>query len=71
MPFTPELIAELEVLSQFNLDNHQEGIKVSSDASPPWSPLPSACMTKGSPTNPMAVTSPALVTMLLRASGFC
>ncbi|MFT0865442.1 TIGR02647 family protein [Pseudomonas sp. CAM1A] len=34
MPFTPELIAELEVLSQFNLDNHQEGIKVSSDASP-------------------------------------
>ncbi|MDF9754137.1 uncharacterized protein (TIGR02647 family) [Pseudomonas sp. TE6288] len=34
MPFNPELIAELEVLSQFNLDSHQEGIKVCSDASP-------------------------------------
>ncbi|BCJ04216.1 MULTISPECIES: TIGR02647 family protein [Pseudomonas] len=34
MPFNPELIAELEVLAQFNLDSHQEGIKVCSDASP-------------------------------------
>lgn len=34
MSFTPELIAELEVLALFNLDNHQEGIKVGSTASP-------------------------------------
>lgn len=34
MSFTPELIAELEVLALFNLDNHQEGIKVGSHASP-------------------------------------
>ncbi|AXQ50257.1 TIGR02647 family protein [Pseudomonas vlassakiae] len=34
MSFTPELIAELEVLALFNLDNHQEGIKVHSDAAP-------------------------------------
>lgn len=34
MRFNPELIAELEVLALFNLDNHQEGIKVGSDASP-------------------------------------
>ncbi|MFJ3448742.1 TIGR02647 family protein [Pseudomonas sichuanensis] len=34
MSLTPELIAELEVLALFNLDNHQEGIKVGSNASP-------------------------------------
>jgi uncharacterized protein (TIGR02647 family) len=34
MSFTPELIAELEVLALFNLDNHQEGIKVHATASP-------------------------------------
>lgn len=34
MSFTPELIAELEVLALFNLDSSQEGIKVHSDASP-------------------------------------
>ncbi|MDH0732423.1 TIGR02647 family protein [Pseudomonas sichuanensis] len=34
MSFTPELIAELEVLALFNLGNHQEGIKVGSHASP-------------------------------------
>lgn len=34
MPFTPELIAELEVLALFNLDSHQEGIKVHSNAAP-------------------------------------
>ena len=34
MSFTPELIAELEVLALFNLDSHQEGIKVHSNASP-------------------------------------
>ncbi|MCE6983914.1 TIGR02647 family protein, partial [Pseudomonas frederiksbergensis] len=28
MSFTPELIAELEVLALFNLDSSQEGIKV-------------------------------------------
>ncbi len=34
MSFTPELIAELEVLALFNLDSSQEGIKVHSNASP-------------------------------------
>jgi uncharacterized protein (TIGR02647 family) len=34
MSFTPELIAELEVLALFNLDNNQEGIKVHNNASP-------------------------------------
>ncbi|MNM74201.1 Phosphate-starvation-inducible E [compost metagenome] len=34
MSFTPDLIAELEVLALFNLDSSQEGIKISSNASP-------------------------------------
>ncbi|MDF0734210.1 TIGR02647 family protein [Pseudomonas entomophila] len=34
MSFTPEFVAELEVLALFNLDSHQEGIKVHSNASP-------------------------------------
>ncbi|MFK0085925.1 TIGR02647 family protein [Pseudomonas sp. NPDC090755] len=34
MSFTPELIAELEVLALFNLDNNQEGIKVHATAAP-------------------------------------
>ncbi|WP_312933547.1 TIGR02647 family protein [Pseudomonas sp.] len=34
MSFTPELIAELEVLALFNLDSTQEGIKVHSNATP-------------------------------------
>ncbi|MDZ5604855.1 TIGR02647 family protein [Pseudomonas sp. RP23018S] len=34
MSFTPELVAELEVLALFNLDSTQEGIKVHSNASP-------------------------------------
>lgn len=33
MSFTPEMIAELEVLALFNLDSTQEGIKVHSNAS--------------------------------------
>lgn len=33
MSFTPELIAELEILALFNLDSTQEGIKVHSNAS--------------------------------------
>ncbi|MDD1012485.1 TIGR02647 family protein [Pseudomonas rubra] len=33
MSFTPELIAELEVLALFNLDSSQEGIKVHNTAS--------------------------------------
>ncbi|KJK08782.1 MULTISPECIES: TIGR02647 family protein [Pseudomonas] len=32
MSFTPELIAELEVLALFNLDSSQEGIKVHNTA---------------------------------------
>lgn len=33
MAFTPELIAELEILALYNLDNHQEGLKVHNNAS--------------------------------------
>ena len=32
MSFTPELVAELEVLAQFSLDSTQEGLKVHQDA---------------------------------------
>ncbi|MBT8765881.1 TIGR02647 family protein [Pseudomonas boanensis] len=34
MVFTPELIAEFELLALFNLDNTQEGIKVHNSANP-------------------------------------
>lgn len=34
MSYTPELIAELEILALFNLDNTQEGLKVHRDAGP-------------------------------------
>ncbi|MCY1290246.1 hypothetical protein D9M68_488830 [compost metagenome] len=34
MTFTPELIAELEILALYNLDNHQEGLKVHNNANP-------------------------------------
>lgn len=34
MSFTPELIAELEILSLFNLSNTQEGLKVHHVAAP-------------------------------------
>lgn len=34
MSFTPDLIAELEVLALFNLDSSQEGIKVHNTAAP-------------------------------------
>jgi uncharacterized protein (TIGR02647 family) len=34
MIYTSELIAELEILALYNLDNHQEGLKVHNDASP-------------------------------------
>ena len=33
MPFTPDLIAELEVLSLFKHDSSQEGIKIHKNAS--------------------------------------
>ena len=33
MAYTPELIAELEILALYNLDNHQEGLKVHNNAS--------------------------------------
>ncbi|QGZ29592.1 TIGR02647 family protein [Stutzerimonas stutzeri] len=32
MSYTPELVAELEILSLFNLDNTLEGLKVHQDA---------------------------------------
>jgi len=32
MPYTPDVIEELKLLSQFNLDTSQEGIKVHSTA---------------------------------------
>lgn len=34
MAYTPELIAELEILALFNLGNTQEGLKVHHTASP-------------------------------------
>ncbi|MGE6688171.1 TIGR02647 family protein [Stutzerimonas stutzeri] len=34
MSYTPELVAELEVLRQFNLENLQEGLKVHHEAGP-------------------------------------
>lgn len=34
MSFTPELVAELEILSMYNLDSNQEGIKVHATAAP-------------------------------------
>lgn len=34
MPYSDELIAELELLTLFNLDNHLEGLKVHHDADP-------------------------------------
>ncbi|WP_043307953.1 TIGR02647 family protein [Pseudomonas sp. ML96] len=33
MAYTPEMIAELEILALYNLDNHQEGLKVHNNAS--------------------------------------
>lgn len=32
MPYTPEIVQELKLLSRFNLDTMQEGIKVHSNA---------------------------------------
>lgn len=32
MTFTPEMIAELELLALYDLDNHQEGLKVHNNA---------------------------------------
>lgn len=32
MTLPPEIVAELEILTLFNLDNHLEGLKVHSDA---------------------------------------
>lgn len=34
MSFTPELVAELEILALFNLGNTQEGLKVHNGAAP-------------------------------------
>ena len=34
MPFTPDLIDEMEVLALFKHDSSQEGIKITSTASP-------------------------------------
>ena len=34
MPYSPELTAELNILTQFNLDTTQEGVKVHGSAGP-------------------------------------
>ena len=34
MPYTPEMIEELKILTHYNLDTSQEGIKVHSSADP-------------------------------------
>lgn len=34
MPYTAEIVEELDILSQFNLDSTQEGLKIHSSAQP-------------------------------------
>ena len=38
MSYTPELVAELEVLRQFNLENLQEGLNVDLESTPTTNP---------------------------------
>ena len=47
MPFTPDLIDEMEVLALFKHDSSQEGIKITSTASPA---LIAACLLYTSPS---------------------
>ena len=42
MSYTPEVVAELEILCLFNLDNSLEGLKVHHDAGLPPTPFQSA-----------------------------
>ena len=56
MSFTPELIAELEVLALFNLDSHQKASRSTATLPLPWWPQPAACTTSNSPTSPMVAT---------------
>lgn len=36
MSYTPELVAELEILALFNLDSSQEGLKIHQTAAPSY-----------------------------------
>jgi uncharacterized protein (TIGR02647 family) len=46
MSFTPELVAELEVLALFDLESTLEGLKIHQHAAPKKSRRRSACLKK-------------------------
>ncbi|AHL73989.1 DNA-binding protein [Stutzerimonas stutzeri] len=52
MSYTPELVAELEILSLFNLDNTLEGLKVHQDAGQAAIAAAQRLHTKGLTTQP-------------------
>jgi len=52
MSYTPELIAELEILTLFNLDNTLEGLKVHQNAEPSAIAATERLHTKGLTTQP-------------------
>ncbi|KJH84155.1 TIGR02647 family protein [Pseudomonas sp. KSR10] len=52
MSYTPELVAELEILSLFNLDNTLEGLKVHQDADQAAIAAARRLHTKGLTTQP-------------------
>lgn len=56
MSYTPELVAELEILVLFNLDSSQEGLKIHQTAAPKLSPPHDACLKKSLLPSPMVVT---------------
>ena len=47
MPYSPEIIAELNILARFNLHSNQEGIKVHSSAGPEAIAATQRLFTKG------------------------
>lgn len=56
MSFTPDLIAELEVLALFKHDSSQEGIKINSNAAPALVAAAQRLHEKGLTDQPMAAT---------------
>jgi uncharacterized protein (TIGR02647 family) len=52
MSYTPELVAELDILSLFNLDNTLEGLKVHQDAGQAAIAAAQRLHTKGLTTQP-------------------
>ena len=47
MPFSPSLIDELNLLTHFNLNSAQEGLKIHSNAEPQVKPAGKRCNDKG------------------------